>query len=229
MGTDRNHVHPQTREILTYQPIFPQSQRHKLTWPLVVDEGMGELVGLLLHHSKVSHDEGFMLLRYTAYWEFLDRVEALLGRLGVVVSYSGVKWTGLFRSNKPSIHSVEFVHTFLDLIDTDRLELRMGVERVPKVIRRSPLTVQRAFVAGYLRGCPVKKVEVDGTPWLRYDPPLATIIPDVCRILTHCHIDVIPATGYFLTDLGLDLTTGRPKNETRPVKIQRKPIRESNR
>lgn len=196
---------------MTYQPIFPVIKgkpRTVIAWPLYLDEPLAELVGMLIHNGKVTRDENAIQIRNTSkYIFFEENLVRLLGHLNLELNVKSREWAGLFQQQAPRISSAEFTRTFLDMLESTRLDQLLGIEKIPDIVKNSPLTVQKAFLDGYLSTCPRKIVEVGNQLKVQVIPYIKEFVIELSKMLKSFDIDCTLQDTFFYTDFGIDLDT----------------------
>lgn len=198
-------------EGLAYQPIFPVikgKSRTAIAWPLYLDEPLAELVGMLIHNGKVTRDENAIQIRNTSkFLRFEETLIKLLGHLNLELNVKAREWAGLFQQQAPRISSAEFTRTFLDMLESTRLDQLLGIEKIPVIVKNSPLTVQKAFLDGYLSTCPRKIVEVDQKLKVQVIPYVKEFVFGLSKMLKSFGIECESHDTFFYTDFGINLDT----------------------
>lgn len=211
MAGHRNSLHPESVQVLTPQAIFPNvlhKPRVPIDWPLTFDETLAELMGMLIHNAKVERNEKFIQVRNTSkFCEFEDRLSILLERLGLELNVKSRYWTGMFQQQAPRISSAEFTRTFLDMLECDRLTQLLGVEKIPHIVKNSPLEIQKAFLVGYLSTCAAMFTVKNGKRMICFIPYMETFVPELVAMLKLQGIECATYPQWFITDLGEEIET----------------------
>lgn len=163
---------------------------------------------MLIHNGKVTRDENAIQIRNTSkYIFFEENLVRLLGHLNLELNVKSREWAGLFQQQAPRISSAEFTRTFLDMLESTRLDQLLGIEKIPDIVKNSPLTVQKAFLDGYLSTCPRKIVEVGNQLKVQVIPYIKEFVIELSKMLKSFDIDCTLQDTFFYTDFGIDLDT----------------------
>jgi len=196
---------------MTPQIIYPyavKNQRYALDWPLTFDETLAELTGMLIHNGKVARTENCIQVRNTSkFFNFETRLGILLQKLNGTLDVRSRTWPGMFQQQAPRINNTQFTHTFLDMLECSRLEQLIGLEKVPRIVKESPLNIQKCFLDGYLATCPNNFTVHEDKKYVVFVPYVESFVPDLVAMLQLLNVQCIPFKFYFLTDLGVDLET----------------------
>jgi len=212
MARDRKQLHPKKLEILEsklYQVFFPVITRRTtrsqvIDWPIIFDETLAELVGMLIHNGKVSRGLDSIQVRNTSkFFQFEERLAELLDKLNLRLNTNCRNWKGLFQQQSPQINSGEFVKTLLSILECERIEQHMGLEQIPAIIKQSPLSVQKAFLVGYLSTCPSKVTCVDQHHQINFIPFMQPFVKELVTMLKSFDVECVDHGAFFTTDLGV--------------------------
>lgn len=209
MAGHRDSIHSESSQILTPQAVFPVTlgkSRVRIDWPITFDEILAELMGMLIHNAKVARNENSIQIRNTSkFFEFEDRLSVLLENLGLELNVKSRYWTGMFQQQAPRISNAEFTRTFLDMLGCDRLTQLLGVEKIPAIVKNSPLEIQKAFLVGYLSTCPAKFVVEDGKKMVCFIPYMETFVTELVAMLHLQNVKCSVHPQWFITDFGEDI------------------------
>lgn len=194
-------------QVLTPQIIYPRIKRQsKVDWPLTFDETLAEIMGMIIHNGKVSRKEDMIQVRNTSkFFEFEERLTELLDKIGIKLNLKSRYWPGMYQQQAPRISNSEFTHTFLDMLDCSRLDQLLGIEKVPQIVKLSPLPIQKAFLDGYLSTCATKIVVYEEKKYVCVIPYVKSFVKELVDMLKLQKVECIEMQDYFLTDFGENL------------------------
>lgn len=223
MARDRNEIHSKSIKVLnSYQPIYPYTSTRKMViqidWPFYLTPRLAKIIGMLLHNCKITKDfSAVIVLNYSKYFEFEQHLDELLYKeLGIHLCLNARHWNNVFKNQKPTINGKVFSNTFVDILQTSILELKLGYETIPNIILESPLNVKKAFITGYLRCCKSQWVKNSKyTIAAEFTPRVPQIIPHLIKILKELEITALVNKSHtsLITDLGIDLETRYAKSQ----------------
>lgn len=192
---------------LTPQVFYPQASsrsRVKIAWPLTFNETLAEIMGMIIHNGKVSRNEDMIQVRNTSkFFEFEERLTELLQQIGITLNLKSRYWVGMFQQQAPRISSREFTATFLDMLECSRLDQLLGIEKVPKIVKQSPLPIQKAFLDGYLSTCATQWAVHEGKKYVCVIPYMESFVEELTTLLAAQGIACVIMKDYFLTDFGI--------------------------
>jgi ribonucleoside-diphosphate reductase alpha chain len=146
---------------------------------LTIDPDLGWLIGFTLGDGSFGYVPA--LRQYRVRWfsgtrDVLERVQAILARLGIHVS---------IQQDARGLLSVatltqRFVHDLLEACGLEKIGPKDDTIRVPEIIAKSPLPVVRAFLAGLLDSDGY--VAADGSP--SYTSASEAMIEDVAALVS---------------------------------------------
>lgn len=197
-------------QVLIPQIIYPRIKRQsKVDWPLTFDETLAEIMGMIIHNGKILRDESAIQIRNTSkFFEFEDRLTTLLKTIEIELNVKSRYWPGMYQQQAPRISSAEFTHTFLDMLECSRLDQLLGVEKVPMIVKQSPLPIQKAFLDGYLSTCATKFVVHEEKYYVQVIPYMPSYVDELVKMLNLQKVECITMENYFLTDFGVTIEAG---------------------
>jgi hypothetical protein len=83
----------------------------------------------------------------------------------------------------------------------------LGIEKIPKIVKESPLAIQKAFLDGYLCTCPCRFVHVDGKRLVQVIPYVQQFVGELGNMLKLFNVECDLHDTFFYTNFGTDLDT----------------------